>query len=40
MLMYNIINQAEEFSSKIQKLATQGSAADHELMGTKFWLTR
>uniref|UniRef100_A0A7N2LE65 Uncharacterized protein n=1 Tax=Quercus lobata TaxID=97700 RepID=A0A7N2LE65_QUELO len=29
--------QAEEFSSRIQKIASQGSAADRELMGPKFW---
>ncbi|KAK0582799.1 hypothetical protein LWI29_029688 [Acer saccharum] len=30
---------AKEFSSCIQKLATQGSAADRELMGPKFWMS-
>lgn len=30
--------QAEEFSSQIQKLASQGSSADRELAGQKYWL--
>lgn len=31
-------HQAEEFSSRIQKLASQGSAAaDREFMGPRFW---
>lgn len=34
-----IDEKAEEFSSRIQKLASQGSAADRELMGPKLWLT-
>ncbi|KAK1558744.1 hypothetical protein Q3G72_006130 [Acer saccharum] len=34
-----INEKAEEFSSPIQKLATQGSAADRELMGPKFWMS-
>ncbi|OWM81945.1 hypothetical protein CDL15_Pgr027143 [Punica granatum] len=34
-----IDEKAEEFSSRIQKLAGQGSAAEHELMGPKFWLS-
>ena len=29
-------NQAEEFSSHIQKIASQGSAAYRKLMGPKF----
>nr|POE67565.1 nuclear pore complex protein nup62 [Quercus suber] len=29
--------KAEEFSSHIQKIASQGSAVDRELMGPKFW---
>nr|XP_023899073.1 nuclear pore complex protein NUP62-like [Quercus suber] len=29
--------KADEFSSHIQKIASQGSAADCELMGPKFW---
>lgn len=33
-----IDEKAEEFSSRIQKLATQGSAADSDLMGPKFWM--
>lgn len=32
--------QAEEFSSRIQKLANEGSAANRELTGPKLWLTR
>uniref|UniRef100_A0A7N2LEN8 Nucleoporin NSP1-like C-terminal domain-containing protein n=1 Tax=Quercus lobata TaxID=97700 RepID=A0A7N2LEN8_QUELO len=32
-----IDEKAEEFSSRIQKIASQGSAADRELMGPKFW---
>ncbi|GKB95639.1 nuclear pore complex protein NUP62 [Tanacetum coccineum] len=35
-----IDEKAEEFSTRIQKLAKQGSAADRELMGPKFWLSR
>lgn len=35
-----IDEKAEEFSVRIQKLAKQGSAADRELMGPKFWLSR
>ncbi|XP_030535363.2 nuclear pore complex protein NUP62 isoform X2 [Rhodamnia argentea] len=31
--------KAEEFSSRIQKLATQGSAAGRELMGPKLWMS-
>lgn len=34
-----IDEKAEEFSSRIQKLATQGSAADRELMGPKYWMS-
>lgn len=34
-----IDDKAEEFSSRIQKLATQGSAADRVLMGPKFWMS-
>ncbi|THF95866.1 hypothetical protein TEA_024517 [Camellia sinensis var. sinensis] len=34
-----IDEKAEEFSSRIQKLASQGSAADRELMGPKLWMT-
>uniref|UniRef100_A0A2P2JD44 Structural constituent of nuclear pore n=2 Tax=Rhizophora mucronata TaxID=61149 RepID=A0A2P2JD44_RHIMU len=34
-----IDEKAEEFSSRIQKLATQGSAVDRELMGPKFWMS-
>lgn len=34
-----IDEKAEEFSSRIQKLATQGSAADRELMAPKFWMS-
>lgn len=30
-------HQAGEFSSRIQKLASQGSTADRELMGPKLW---
>lgn len=33
-----IDEKAEDFSSRIQKLASQGSAADRELMGPRFWL--
>ncbi|KAK2992179.1 hypothetical protein RJ640_001240, partial [Escallonia rubra] len=33
-----IDEKAEEFSSRIQKLASQGSAADREMMGPKLWL--
>lgn len=32
-----IDEKAGEFSSRIQKLATQGSATDRELMAPKFW---
>ncbi|XP_030965680.1 nuclear pore complex protein NUP62-like isoform X2 [Quercus lobata] len=32
-----IDEKAEEFSSRIQKVASQGSAAGHELMDPKFW---
>lgn len=35
-----IDEKAEEFSSRIQKLAKQGSAADRELMAPKFWLSQ
>ncbi|KAH7519664.1 hypothetical protein FEM48_Zijuj08G0061100 [Ziziphus jujuba var. spinosa] len=31
--------QAEEFSSRIHKLASQGSAADRQSMGPKFWMS-
>lgn len=31
--------KAEEFSSRIQKLARQGSAAERELMGPKLWMS-
>lgn len=31
--------QAEEFSSRIQKLANQGPAADRELMGPRYWMS-
>lgn len=31
--------QAEEFSTRIQKLASQGSAADRQLVGPKFWMS-
>ncbi|KAG8391570.1 hypothetical protein BUALT_Bualt01G0201300 [Buddleja alternifolia] len=34
-----IDEKAEEFSSRIQKIASQGSAADRELTGPKLWLT-
>ncbi|KAL6981265.1 Nuclear pore glycoprotein p62 [Sarracenia purpurea var. burkii] len=34
-----IDEKAEEFSSRIQKLASQGSAANREFMAPKFWLT-
>ncbi|KAL0464592.1 UNVERIFIED_CONTAM: Nuclear pore complex protein [Sesamum latifolium] len=34
-----IDEKAEEFSARIQKLASQGSAADRELTGPKLWLT-
>ncbi|KAK2975780.1 hypothetical protein RJ640_014603, partial [Escallonia rubra] len=34
-----IDEKAEEFSSRIQKLASQGSAADREMMGPKLWLS-
>ncbi|KAG6575229.1 Nuclear pore complex protein NUP62, partial [Cucurbita argyrosperma subsp. sororia] len=35
-----IDEKAEEFSSRIQKLAaTQGPAADRELLGQKFWMS-
>lgn len=30
--------QAEEFSSQIQKLASQGSSADRDIAGQKYWL--
>lgn len=33
-----IDEKAEEFSSRIQKLASQGSTADRELTGPKLWL--
>lgn len=32
-----IDDKAGEFSSRIQKLASQGSATDRELMGPKYW---
>ncbi|KAI3741190.1 hypothetical protein L1987_58857 [Smallanthus sonchifolius] len=35
-----IDEKAEEFSSRIQNLAKKGSAADQELTGPKFWLSR
>lgn len=35
-----IDEKAEEFSSRIQKLASEGSAANRELTGPKLWLTR
>ncbi|KAI4338790.1 hypothetical protein MLD38_023803 [Melastoma candidum] len=31
--------KAEEFSSRIKKLATQGSAAERELMGPRYWMS-
>ncbi|KAI9180856.1 hypothetical protein LWI28_008749 [Acer negundo] len=34
-----IDEKVEEFSSRIQKLATQGLVADRELMGPKFWMS-
>ncbi|KAL2234054.1 UNVERIFIED_CONTAM: Nuclear pore complex protein NUP62 [Sesamum indicum] len=34
-----IDEKAEEFSARIQKLASEGSAADRELTGPKLWLT-
>lgn len=34
-----IDEKAEEFSSRIQKLASEGSAADRELMGPRYWMT-
>ncbi|KAL0425792.1 UNVERIFIED_CONTAM: Nuclear pore complex protein [Sesamum radiatum] len=34
-----IDEKAEEFSARIQKLASQGSAADRQLTGPKLWLT-
>ncbi|KAA0047772.1 nuclear pore complex protein NUP62 [Cucumis melo var. makuwa] len=35
-----IDEKAEEFSSRIQKLAaTEGPAADRELLGQKFWMS-
>lgn len=35
-----VVPQAEEFSSRIQSLASQGSsAADRDIMSPKFWLT-
>ncbi|WCJ22956.1 structural constituent of nuclear pore [Euphorbia peplus] len=34
-----IDEKAEEFSSRIQKVATQGSAADKQLMGPKYWMS-
>lgn len=34
-----IDEKAEEFSSRIQKLASQGSAVDPEKVAPKFWLT-
>ncbi|KAF3671919.1 hypothetical protein FXO38_06364 [Capsicum annuum] len=35
-----IDEKAEEFSSRIQKLESEGSAAKCELTGPKLWLTR
>ncbi|BFG21631.1 hypothetical protein CerSpe_079050 [Prunus speciosa] len=34
-----IDEKAEEFSSRIQKLANQGPAADRELMSPKYWMS-
>lgn len=34
-----IDEKAEEFSSRIQKLANQGPAADRELMGPRYWMS-
>lgn len=34
-----IDEKAEEFSSQIQKLASQGSSADRELVGQKYWMS-
>lgn len=34
-----IDEKAEEFASRVQKLASQGPAVDREMMGPKFWLT-
>ncbi|VVB03409.1 unnamed protein product [Arabis nemorensis] len=34
-----IDEKAEEFSSRIQKIATQGSGADRELMAPKHWMS-
>ena len=34
-----IDEKAEEFSSRIQKLANQGSASDRELMGPRMWMS-
>jgi len=31
--------QAEEFSSRIQKLSNQGSASDRQLMGPGSWMS-
>ncbi|XP_021903289.1 nuclear pore complex protein NUP62 [Carica papaya] len=34
-----IDEKAEEFSSRIQKLATQGSTIDREMGGPRFWMS-
>ncbi|PON61198.1 Nucleoporin [Parasponia andersonii] len=34
-----IDEKAEEFSTRIQKLASQGSAADRQLVSPKFWMS-
>nr|XP_027106506.1 nuclear pore complex protein NUP62-like [Coffea arabica] len=34
-----IDEKAEEFSSRIQKIASQGPAVDRQMMGPKHWLT-
>lgn len=34
-----IDEKAEEFSSRIQKLANEGPAADRELMAPKYWMS-
>nr|DAD37379.1 TPA_asm: hypothetical protein HUJ06_008019 [Nelumbo nucifera] len=38
-LLHKSKPQAGEFSSRIQQLASRGSAANQDLVGSKFWMS-